>query len=84
MRVISESSGMINYPSLTEKGASVSLLLDHSYEPGMPVALQTELLNTHIGPETIFKVIKVNHSGDTWTGEWRTKLELANPEATTT
>ena len=74
--IISEQSGMIGYPSITEKGISVEMMLNNTYAPGSNVKVQTSILSSFVKKDTLFKIIKVTHNGDTWSGDFSTKLEL--------
>jgi len=67
---ISPETGMIGVPTETDEGWRVATFLDHRATLGSFVTLQSEQAQGN------FRVVGVRHSGDNWTGSFRTDLEL--------
>lgn len=80
---ISEHSGMINSPSITEIGADVTFLLNPEVLPGRVISIVSVGANVGIANlqfrsrETVrteatgrYRVVKVTHVGDTHTDDW--------------
>ncbi len=82
--VISEKTGMIGTPTLTDEGAKIETLIDHRLELEGVVEVQSEILNegpNAVNPralETIgnHKIIGLRHSGDNREGDFKTELNL--------
>lgn len=70
---LSEQSGLVGVPTITDSGLSVKSLLNPSFRLDSRVDIQSI-----VAPEVsgIYKVITIKHKGDTWGGEWITQLEL--------
>ena len=70
--VLSEASGMVGTPSVTENGASATMLLNTNILLDQPVRVESSVL------QGIFKTSAIVHRGDNRQGEFVTELELKN------
>lgn len=92
--LITSETGMIGFPSKTEKGIQFKSLLNPKIRPGRMVQIKTLqyaeaqdagptnpkiLLNKAASGN--FKVTKVKHSGDSMTGNWTSEVEAILPES---
>ena len=67
---ISEATGMVGTPVVTEKGVRARVLLDPQIEPNAGATIISENVN---GDYTIISVL---HRGDSRQGLWTSELEL--------
>lgn len=75
--VINAETGMIGIPTLTDFGVRVRTLCDHRLIPGRGVQITSQYLNNN-QPQN-YKVRKVTHHGDNWTGDYFSDVEATTP-----
>lgn len=66
---VSETTGMIGTPTLTERGVKVVTILDSRIEPSIEIEVSSEEISG------TYSVISVLHRGDTWQGEYQSEME---------
>ncbi|AFC22736.1 hypothetical protein VchM-138_0057 [Vibrio phage vB_VchM-138] len=82
---VNERNGMQGIPEITENGADVSLRLSPRVRIGGRIDIQSNLATFNFSnlyfnqiPETvgkgIYRVFRLNHTGDTWGDEWTTRV----------
>ena len=81
---ISQETGMIDVPDITDDGIEVDVLLTSLFIPGQSVRVNTRLLSTTIPNDKLFRIAKVMHQGDNWTDKMITRLTLEDPEKVAT
>ena len=85
--VVSERTGMIGTPSITNEGVIVETLLDHRINLDGRVRVQSGILDFAASGDSAnaraiegstgdWKVVAMNHSGDNREGSFRTSMEL--------
>ncbi len=82
---VSQFTGMIGIPEITEVGCDVSLSLNPSIRIGSRIDIQSELVTFNFNniyfnelPEQagsgIYRVFKIRHTGDNHSDNWRTRI----------
>ena len=74
--IISERSGMIDTPRLTENGLDVRMLLTPTFIPGQNVVVHSRYISDIVPENKPFRIAKVSHRGNNWTGDMVTELSL--------
>ena len=74
--IISEQTGMVGAPTVTDKGVVVSTLLDHRISLATKVRIETKTEEA----AGDFKVISLRHRGNNRDGRFVTEIEAASPE----
>ena len=87
IHVISKDTGMIGYPTVTEIGADVNMLLNPSVKPMSLYRIESVAPRTNIGdfyyrPSNtirtlgigLYRAQRVEHTGDTWGDDWQTSV----------
>ena len=74
--IISERSGMIDTPKITEDGLDVQMLLTPTFIPGQNVVVHSRILSDIVPENKPFRIAKVSHRGNNWTGNMVTELSL--------
>ena len=67
--LVSQETGMIGVPSLTETGVRAQKTLDPRLRLGAPVSLLSEAVSG------VYKITSLEHRGDNWEGEWLSEFE---------
>ena len=68
---LSEATGLIGTPTVTEKGARAKMALNNEIELDQPVYISSSVLTGW------YKVVSLAHRGDTWDGEFVTEIEAS-------
>ncbi|MCB1421736.1 MAG: hypothetical protein KDJ69_04575 [Nitratireductor sp.] len=74
MYIISQQTGMLDVPTITDKGVNVDVLLEPQILPGRQVDVRSETLDMN-GAGGQFRVHNVTHSGDNRNGDFKTSIE---------
>lgn len=72
---ISEGTGMVGTPAITENGIKVRTLLDHRMKLGSVVRVKSIVLGEK-RLDSPYKVTIVEHYGDNWGGQFFTDMEM--------
>lgn len=68
---VSENTGLIGSPKVTDMGADIRMLIDPRISPGILVEVESETLDAStVGLNQKYTVWSVNISGDTHTNDW--------------
>ena len=73
-RAVSEATGMVGSPELTDRGAEVAIVLANVPKVGDTVNLTSAVVS---GDWTI---IGINYVGDNWQGDFLARLQLGRPD----
>ena len=71
--IINEQTGMIDTPTVTDDGIRVRTMLDARLKIDTKIRVETTV--PEIYPDTIYKVIEVEHEGDNRAGDFATTIE---------
>jgi len=69
--IVSPDTGMVGFPTKTDKGVEFSALMNPKFRVGARVQIQ----GSTVLPPGVFKIRKVNHEGDTYEGDFLSKCE---------
>lgn len=77
--VISEETGMIGSPTLTDEGVRVTTLLDHRLKPAVAFKIESDYVlayerGVEVSTDT-YTAVMVGHHGDNWTGPFYTDVD---------
>lgn len=77
--IISEETGMIGSPTITDEGVRVTTLLDNRLAPGVRFKVESDYLiayerGVEVSTDT-FVAAMVGHYGDNWTGSFYTDVD---------
>jgi hypothetical protein len=85
VREVSQFTGMIGFPEISENGCDVSIIMNPRVKIGGRINIKSELKTFNfsnvyyrkIPPKAgtgVYRVFKVIHNGDSWTNTWNTQI----------